>query len=138
MHRLDPIKIRIHFRGRCPSGFTISISIFFPYCIYAIWRKDREHVHKIEKKVRVYKKCDAIDWNVFYAETDPDVLWDTILDCITGLLEIMCPYTNIFVRENLLPWFTQEIYECIYKRAENIDIVKFDQNISPLYNVYSE
>ena len=101
------------------------LSDHFP--IYTVRKKEREHVHKIEKRVRVYKKFDAqvfenllvhdIDWNVFYAEDNPDVLWDTVINCITGILEIMCPFKNIFVRENRSPWFTQEIYESIYKRS---------------------
>ena len=57
-------------------------------------------------------------------EENPDVLWDTISNSITDILEIMCSYKNIFIRENRTPWFTHEIYECINKRTHYIRLFR--------------
>ena len=56
------------------------------------------------------------------------MLWDTISNNITDILEVMCPYRNIFVRENRTPWFTHEIYECINKRTYYIRLFRNTRN----------
>ena len=45
-----------------------------------------------------------------------------------GILEIMCPYKNIYVRKERVPWFTNEIYECIKKRIYYIKLFRSTRN----------
>ena len=90
-------------------------------------KKEREVNRKVPKKVRIYKKFDAgvfgnllvnnAVWNEYYAEENPNTLWENVYSSISNILEVMCPYRNIFVRENRTPWFTREIYECMNKRT---------------------
>ena len=47
---------------------------------------------------------------------------------ITDILEIMCPYKNVYVREDRTPWFTHEIYECINKRTYYIRLYRKTRN----------
>ena len=112
------------------------LSDHFP--VYANRKKDREVHPKVKKKVRVYKKFDPtifenlllnrIDWDDFFLCEDPDSLWDIIYECITGILEVMCPYKNIFIRKDRTPWFTNEIYECIKKRSRYIKLYRETKN----------
>ena len=93
------------------------LSDHFP--VYAVRKKHRETNPKVKKKVRVYKNFDSdifgnliedrVNWDAYYAEEDPNSLWDSIHQCIIGILEVMCPYKNIFVRKERTPWFTHEI-----------------------------
>ena len=112
------------------------LSDHFP--IYATRKKDRESNPKVKKRVRVYKNFDAenfgnllmhrMDWNSYYIDEDPNTLWDKVYTCIMGILEIMCPYKNVFVRKDITPWFTNEIYECIKKRSFYIKLYKKTKN----------
>ena len=69
-----------------------------------------------------------LDWGEYFAEEDPNVLWENIHLCITGILEVMCPYKNIFVRKERTPWFTNEIYECIRKRSLYVKLYRQTKN----------
>ena len=112
------------------------ISDHFP--VYAIRKKEREYSPKVKKRVRVYKNFDAdvfgtllttrIDWNEYYGEEDPNLLWDTVYSCMIGILEVMCPYKDIFIRKDRTPWFNNEIYECMYKRSRYIKLYRKTRN----------
>ena len=56
----------------------------------------------------------------FFVCDDPNILWDIIHKKMLEILAVMCPHKNICVREHKTPWFTNEIYECIRKRAEYV------------------
>ena len=60
-----------------------------------------------------------IDISIFQCES-PDELWDILYARIMAILSIMCPFKNILVREDKTPWFTNEIFECIRKRAHYV------------------
>ena len=103
------------------------LSDHFP--VYVIRKKARETVKKVKKRVRILKNYnednfkalfDNIDWASYFDCENPDSLWDVIHKRIVDILEIMCPYKNILVREEKTPWFTNEIYACIKKRSEYV------------------
>ena len=111
------------------------LSDHFP--VYAVRKKGRECVKKVRRKVRIYKHFDAdvygllidkIDWEKYYSVEDPDIIWDMIYVRIVEILEVMCPYKNIFIREVKTPWFTHEIYECIRKRSHYVHLFRSTQN----------
>ena len=103
------------------------LSEHFP--IYVVRKKSREMVKKVRKSVQNFSRYDQdvfsnlffqIDWESFFAHEDPNVLWDVIHSKMLEILTVMCPYKNIYVREQKTPWFTNEIYDCIRKRAEYV------------------
>ena len=105
--------------------------------IYIVRKKPWEKVNKVMKKVRNFSRLDSerfntlflqIDWLAFFACDDPNTLWDTIHGKMIEILAVMCPYKNICVREHKTPWFTNEIYECIRKRAEYVYLFRKSQN----------
>ena len=111
------------------------ISDHFP--VYAVRKKSREIVERVWKSVRIYKNYDVdhfknlfdlIDWENFFNCSAPDVLWDILYERIQEILEVMCPYKKILVREEKTLWFTNEIYECIKKRANYVKLFRATGN----------
>ena len=111
------------------------LSDHFP--VFAIRKKVRETVTKVKKRVRTYKNYDEdnfkilfceMDWNFFFNCSNVDNLWDMVYNHIQGILEIMCPYKNIYVRKDRVPWFTYEIYECIKKRVYYVKLFRATRN----------
>ena len=107
------------------------------YPIYVVRKKPREKVIKVWKNVRNFNGYDKdmfntlflqIDWETFFACDDPNVLWSTMHNKMLEILAIMCPYKKIYVREHKTPWFNNEIYECIRKRAEYVFLFRKSQN----------
>ena len=107
------------------------------YPVFVIRKKERERVIKVEKRVRLLKNYDdnnfrnlfsEMHWDNFFGCREVNVLWDKIYDHIYSILEIMCPFKNISVRENRVPWFTNEIYECIKKRRYYVKLFKTTRN----------
>ena len=111
------------------------ISDHFP--VFVIRKKDRERVSKVEKKVRVLKNYDdnnfrilfnEMNWDKFFNCGDVNALWDKIYDHIYSILAVMCPFKNILVRKDRVPWFTNEIFECIRKRRHYVKLYKANRN----------
>ena len=107
------------------------LSDHFP--IYVVRKKSREVIKKIQKRVRIFKNYNAdnfnalygeINWDAYFALDRPDELWEIIQKKIDKILETMCPYKNIFVREDKTPWFTDEIYTCIHKRRQYVKLFR--------------
>ena len=111
------------------------LSDHFP--IYVIRKKARDKIKKVMKSIRNFKNYNEehfhnlflqIDWETFFDCEDPDTLWEVIHAKMLEILTIMCPYRNICVRENKTLWFTNEIYECIRKRAEYVYLFRKSHN----------
>ena len=111
------------------------LSDHFP--VYVVKKKTRDRANKVWKAVRNFRMYDdemfidlflQIDWNVFFACEDPDMLWEMVHKKMIEILAIMCPYRNICVREHKTPWFTNEIYECMKKRAEYVRLFRKTHN----------
>ena len=71
---------------------------------------------------RSYKDYDKVnfterllnqDWQVFDTETDPEILWNTMVNNIMNCIDKMCPLKNFKVRASDKPWFTNELLEQI-------------------------
>ena len=63
----------------------------------------------MQTRVRIYQNYDKnhfrillndMHWNKYYNCNDVNIIWETMHDYIYGILEIMCPFQNIFVRED--------------------------------------
>ena len=111
------------------------LSDHFP--VYAIRKKERETVVKVKKKVRIYKNYDEnnfkilfneMDWDSFFICLDVDNLWEKMYTHIHNILEIICPYKHIYVRKERVPWFTNEIYECMKKRTHYVKLFSSTRN----------
>ena len=111
------------------------LSDHFP--VFAIRKKGREIIVKTKKRVRIYKNYNEnnftllfneIDWNEYYNCLDVNILWDMMHYRMQEILEIMCPFKTIYVRKDHVPWFTNEIYECIRKRLYYVKLFRTSRN----------
>ena len=91
----------------------------------------------MEKQVRVLTNYDdnnfrilfnEMDWDKFFNCGDVNALWDKIYDHIYSILAVMCPFKNILVRKDRVPWFTNEIFECIRKRRHYVKLYRAIRN----------
>ena len=108
----------------CQAG-TISNVISDHFPVFICKKKDREH--RIFSKIegRSYSNYDktilqnllsSLNWDFYFSETDPDILWAHLFGAITQHLSIMCPLKQIRVTNNPPPWITHYIFEAINDR----------------------
>ena len=99
------------------------------FTIFAIRKKDHEKVWKVWKKVRIQKNFDKevfctlllnSDWNQYYAIRDVDLLWNIVISRILEILEIMCPYKNVCLRDPKTPWITPAVVNAINERKKYV------------------
>ena len=97
------------------------------FSIFAIRKKKRERVIKKWKSTRMYKNYDKdifgtlltnMDWAQYYEIRDVDVLWNIIYSRIVEILEIMCPYKRVCLRDPKTPWVTRELVHAINERKK--------------------
>ena len=107
------------------------------FSIYVVRKKEREHVCKKWKKIRVTKNYDKdvlttllneYDWTAFFTLHDVDVMWDIMLSRVISILEIMCPYKNVYLRDPKTPWITAEIIGCINDRKKYLRLYRKTKN----------
>ena len=129
------VKIRKKWCLKYSGVMNELLSDHFP--VFVLRKKSREFVRRIKKKVRIFKNYnedifktlfEEIDWNSYFELDDPNMIWYIIQNKIEGILEVMCPYKNIFVREDKTPWFTDEIYACIRKRMYYVKLFRKTRN----------
>ena len=99
------------------------ISDHFP--IYVCVKKKREVKIHTCIRARTYTRYHKEDfqtllsnerWNEVYMLDDPNEIWNSILDKINSILEIMCPVKNIRLTTNRPYWLSHHILECISDR----------------------
>ena len=89
------------------------------YPVYICRKKPREHKTFMKSYGRTYGKYNKTlfqsllqqyDWERYFNETDPNVLWEIIFDIITHQLSVMCPLKKIRITSNAPPWLTPHIF----------------------------
>ena len=97
------------------------------FSIFVIRKKEREKVVKKWKNIRIYKNYDRDvfrtllannDWTLYYATQDVDTLWYVIFTRVVDILEIMCPYKRVCLRDPKTPWVTAEVVHAINERRK--------------------
>ena len=92
------------------------------HTVYCIRKKAREYHDKEFKTVRNYSRYnyDSFmnllqyhDWDLFDSLIDPNLQWEILLNVVTNILSIMCPYKRVFARKIITPWLSPEIYGAI-------------------------
>ena len=118
---------------------TDVISDHFP--IYACVKKKRERRTYTTVLGRSYTKYDkqtfkdlltTSDWTSVYNETDPNIIWDLILDQITSHLSVMCPVKPIKITTNKPFWLSHHIFESINDRNRLFKLAKANQEPASL------
>ena len=93
--------------------------------IFIIKKKMRDKRPTIDFRGRSYRDYDkeafktgllGLDWNDFYAMTDPDQAWLHIVDKFTPLLDAMCPIRTFKMKDYRPEWITAELVEQIKDR----------------------
>ena len=71
------------------------------------------------------------NWEELYAVTDPNIIWDLIVDRINTHLSVMCPIKNLKVSTNTPFWLNHHINEAINDRNKLFKSAKLtgDHNI---------
>ena len=59
---------------------------------------------------------------------EPNIQWEIIVDYITEILSIMCPYKIVNARKTISPWLTPEIDELIREKKELVKRYKKNRN----------
>ena len=99
------------------------------FSIFVVRKKDREKTVKKWTKIRIYKNYDKdnfcallanLDWVQYYAMRDVDELWNIIYVRIIEILEIMCPYKRVCLRDPKMPWVTAEVVKAINERKKYV------------------
>ena len=107
------------------------ISDHFP--VYICIKKERTKPEHTKVKGRTYSKYDKAvlqnllkseNWQPFYELTDPNELWDNILNKIRKHVDIMRPIKYIRIRNDSPPWITQDVLEMINDRSASFKIAK--------------
>ena len=90
--------------------------------IYFIKKKQRDIPTKTTFEGRSYRnydcellseRLDEHDWNRFYIEAVPNILWDIMLNNIETTLNEICPLRTFRIKKYKEPWITQELLELI-------------------------
>ena len=99
------------------------------FSIFAVRKKDREKIHKKWKTIRIQKNFDRdvfcnllsnSDWTLYYTSRDVDYLWNVVYSRITEILEIMCPYKNVCLRDPKTPWINADVIKAINERKKYV------------------
>ena len=114
------------------------ISDHFP--IFACIKKPREkktYTSILGRTYTSYNKeiftglLENENWEELYAVTDPNIIWDLIVDKINTHLSVMCPIKNLKVSTNTPFWLNHHIIEAINDRNKLFKSAKLtgDHNI---------
>ena len=68
------------------------------------------------------------DWDEFYANNDPDKLWEIMLLNINNVADWMCPMKNVNIKKYRDPWVTPEILELIRDKDQALKKAKRTKN----------
>ena len=101
------------------------------YPVYCVLKKKREKIIKEWKCIRQYQNfdndifrtlCKDVNWLDYDQSDNVDVIWDLFLFKITTILEVMCPYKQVYVRARKTPWITPDIIYYMNERSKFIKI----------------
>ena len=101
------------------------------FSIYVIRKKEREKVCKVWKTIRIQKNfdkqvfCNLLlnhDWTLYYTLRDVDLLWNVIYTKIIEILEIMCPYKRVCLRDPKTPWINADVIKAFNERKKYMRI----------------
>ena len=101
---------------------TLNFNISDHLGIVATRKKSTIKPIKIDFKGRSYRNYDKVvfqeglinaEWDPFYANDDPNLLWDYMYDTILGRIDVMCPIRSFKVAEFKEVWMTNEAIEAI-------------------------
>ena len=107
------------------------------FSIFAIRKKHRETITKKWKRIRIYKNFDREvfhtllvndNWRQYYILRDVNLLWSMIYTRIIQILEIMCPYKNVCLRDPRTPWITAQIVKTINERKKYLRMFRKTMN----------
>ena len=97
------------------------------YPIYVCIKKPREvHVstyihgrtYTAYDKNRFQTMLGNMDWDSYFLETNPNVLWDILTDNIVKINSVMCPLKQIKVSKNKPYWLSHHMRESINERKK--------------------
>ena len=65
-----------------------------------------------------------VDWNLFYSSTNPNVMYEFLLNHVYDLLSIMCPLRKFKQRETNVCWINKDIFKAIRTRKFYLSLFK--------------
>ena len=71
------------------------------------------HSYRRYEKNIFAAELEGANWNVYDAETDPNILYEIFCSNITDTLDTCCPLKNFTVKKYKEPWITNELLELI-------------------------
>ena len=105
--------------------------------IFVVRKKGREVVCRKRKKIRTYKNFDSDvfrmsltnnDWNTFYMVRNVNTFWKEMYSKINDILEIMCPYKIVYLRDPKTPWITDTVIKTMNERKKYIKLFRKTKN----------
>ena len=123
------------------GGLDDVISDHFP--IFVCVKKPCEVYSYSRVKGRSYTQYDKItfctllqadNWAEFFAESNPNILWDILLEKIEAHLGIMCPLKYIKITNNKPFWLSHHIFESLNDRNLLYRKAKSTNDANDLHN----
>ena len=62
---------------------------------------------------KLFELLDIQNWELFFQNDDPDVLWDIMMNSINVALDQLCPKKIFKIKKYKEPWISQELLELI-------------------------
>ena len=107
------------------------ISDHFP--IYCVRKKKRESHTAVHKEARDYSKYNLanlrtlllnLNWDMYNASQDPNVMYEFIVSNLYKILEIMCPLRKFKQRLESARWMKPDIHKAIKTRKFYVTLFK--------------
>ena len=64
----------------------------------------------------LYNKLNTADWQTFDSQTNPNLMWDTMLDIIMGICNTLYPEKEYHINQTKEPWINDDIMHIIIEK----------------------